>query len=137
MKKALLFALLGIATAVWGAVLTPVAGERMEVFGEPWGEPCPVRAETGHPCPMCGMTRSWAWAARGQIPRALSYSPAGATLWAGLVTAGVIGLCRLVTRDPKRLLVPWQLLVGAVGFWLVVLYAGVWVWRRFGGLPLP
>ncbi len=118
-------------------LLTPVPGEKIEVLGEPFGGPCAFRVESGLPCPMCGMTRSWAWATRGEPVRAFAYNPAGATLWGGLVLCGIIGLSRLVSGDPKRLAVPWQLLVGATIVWLGPLYAGVWLLRTQGFFALP
>jgi hypothetical protein len=42
--------------------------------------PCGVLAETGRPCPSCGMTTALAWATRGRLGRAWSAHPAGAAL---------------------------------------------------------
>ncbi|MDT2738768.1 DUF2752 domain-containing protein [Enterococcus canintestini] len=36
---------------------------------------CPLRAITGVPCPMCGMTRSFIHLAHGDISGAFSYHP--------------------------------------------------------------
>jgi Protein of unknown function (DUF2752) len=42
--------------------------------------PCTFLALTGHPCPTCGMTTSFAWLTRGRIDRAWSANPAGCLL---------------------------------------------------------
>lgn len=58
--------------------------------------PCAFREATGKPCPSCGMTTSFAWAARGDLVRAWGANPAGSLL-APLTLA----------------LIPWFLLVSA------------------------
>lgn len=50
--------------------------------------PCPFASVTGHPCPSCGMTTSFAWFARGRFGRSWGVNPAGmvmASACAGLV----------------------------------------------------
>jgi Protein of unknown function (DUF2752) len=42
--------------------------------------PCHFAQITGHPCPSCGMTTAFAWAARGRFDRSWEANPAGALL---------------------------------------------------------
>ena len=42
--------------------------------------PCVFRATTGHPCPSCGMTTSFAWFARGEPALSWRANPAGSVL---------------------------------------------------------
>ena len=123
-----------LATVLW----SPAPDEHVRFLGLPWGETCGFYLVTGAPCPQCGMTRSWLWMARGDVLRALSYSPAGATLWLWLVATGVVGGLRLVTgryaafAPSRRLMSAWTLV------WLIGLWGAVWVARvAFGWLPLP
>jgi hypothetical protein len=51
--------------------------------------PCPFYYVTGHPCPFCGGTRSFAYMWRGDIADAVRLYPLGPVLFAGtIVTAG-------------------------------------------------
>ena len=50
--------------------------------------PCYFARVTGHPCPSCGMTTSFAWFVRGRFGRSWGANPAGmvlASACAGLV----------------------------------------------------
>lgn len=42
--------------------------------------PCTFALVTGHPCPSCGMTTSFAWFARGRFDRSWRANPAGSVL---------------------------------------------------------
>ena len=42
--------------------------------------PCHFAWVTGHPCPTCGMTTSFAWFARGRLDRSWQANPAGVLL---------------------------------------------------------
>ena len=42
--------------------------------------PCAFALVTGHPCPTCGMTTSFAWFARGRFDRSWRANPAGSVL---------------------------------------------------------
>ncbi|MBV8611721.1 MAG: DUF2752 domain-containing protein [Singulisphaera sp.] len=42
--------------------------------------PCAFAVVTGHPCPTCGMTTSFAWFARGRFDRSWRANPAGSVL---------------------------------------------------------
>jgi hypothetical protein len=41
---------------------------------------CPLRATTGIPCPLCGMTRAVVAAVRGDFAASLRYNPGGVLL---------------------------------------------------------
>jgi uncharacterized protein DUF2752 len=53
--------------------------------------PCPFYTLTGHPCPFCGGTRSFAYMWEGDISDAVRLYPLGPALFAGSVL-GVVGL---------------------------------------------
>ena len=76
---------------------------------------CPMRATTGVPCPTCGMTTSVKACLNLDFAAAISASPAG--IGALVFAAG------LVVVRPKRLVVPWVLLVAVLAF--------MWVWQLF------
>jgi hypothetical protein len=71
--------------------------------------PCPFLTVTGHPCPFCGGTRSFAYTWQGDLPRALALYPLGpllfvATLLAIVALAAALLANRdLVVRVPDRL----------------------------------
>jgi hypothetical protein len=128
--------LLGLATLAVCWLATPGPHESVLLFGEPMFPPCPVRVSTGSPCGQCGMTRSFVWAARGQLWRALQYNPAGLALWSVLVGGGVVGAMRLWRRDPALLRASWWTVGGGVLAWLVLYAVGYGL--RWAGLnPLP
>lgn len=53
--------------------------------------PCPFFYLTGHPCPFCGGTRSFAYMWQGDIADSVRLYPLGPVLFAGSL-AGVAGL---------------------------------------------
>jgi hypothetical protein len=53
--------------------------------------PCPFYYLTGHPCPFCGGTRSFAYMWQGNITDAVRLYPLGPALFAGSLV-GVAGL---------------------------------------------
>jgi hypothetical protein len=53
--------------------------------------PCPFYYLTGHPCPFCGGTRSFAYMWEGDLADAVRLYPLGPLLFAGTL-AGVAGL---------------------------------------------
>ncbi len=55
------------------------------------GPLCPFYYLTGHPCPFCGGTRSFAYMWRGDLSDAVRMYPLGPALFAGTI-AGVGGL---------------------------------------------
>lgn len=79
----------------------------------PWepGVLCPLRATTGVPCPLCGMTTSVTAAVHLDLPAALGANPAG-LLAVGLATY-------LLVRRPPSLPVSLPLIIlGLVAMWL-------------------
>lgn len=128
--------LLGAGAFVAALLFNPGADEWTYFFGRRFGGGCGFLEATGLPCPSCGMTRSWVWLARGHVFKALSYNPAGALLLGSLMWMGVVGAVRLITRDPKKLTHPIQLVGGLLIVWLVVPYLGLWVLRLAGFNPL-
>jgi hypothetical protein len=92
---------------------------------------CRFLAETGYPCPTCGMTTSVSAAARGRLAAAWYAHPAGLAIVAGLLAALAVGGFELVTgADVLRRVRPrpaWALVVAAV-------VLGGWAWMLLSGL---
>lgn len=87
---------------------------------------CPFRALTGLPCPGCGLTRSWVYAAHGWWRESFASNPFGLVVVAAVVLLAVVVVARRVRRTAppnidKALRHPVALAIGAV--WLV--YAAV------------
>jgi hypothetical protein len=79
--------------------------------------PCPFYYLTGHPCPFCGGTRSFAYLWRGDIADAVRLFPLGPLMFAGTVV-GVGGLAVGIlsgrTWRPRLTRMQWRLLwIGA------------------------
>lgn len=76
--------------------------------------PCPFYYITGHPCPFCGGTRSFAYMWRGDIADAVRLYPLGPALFGGTLL-GVGGLAAGVitgrTWTPRLTTSQWRLLV--------------------------
>ena len=72
--------------------------------------PCPFRAATGLPCPLCGATRAFALAVRGDGDW-LSYNAPWVVLAALLIVAGIAALFGALPRPGSR-----ALAVAAVAF---------------------
>lgn len=77
------------------------------------GIACPLRATTGIPCPLCGMTTSVEETVRLDLDAAVAANPAG-------VVAVAVAVALLVVR-PARLRLPW--LVAPVAL------AAMWLWE--------
>ncbi len=78
--------------------------------------PCPFFYLTGHPCPFCGGTRSFAYMWRGDLTDAVRLYPLGPVFFAGTLV-GVAGLAAGVvsgrTLTPNLSSRQWRLLMVA------------------------
>jgi hypothetical protein len=85
--------------------------------GAPFMPPCPFRTLTGLPCPLCGGTRAFAWAARADAGF-LHYNAFWVLVAALMVVAGAVVLIRgrgfldELTRTPRRAVITLVLLGG-------------------------
>jgi hypothetical protein len=62
--------------------------------------PCPFLTLTGHPCPFCGGTRSYAYMWQGDAGRAAALYPLGPVLfWATLAAIPMLALALVLDRD--------------------------------------
>ena len=77
--------------------------------------PCPFRAATGLPCPLCGATRAFAFAVRGDGGWT-AYNAPWVVLAALAVLAGVIALAGRLPRVRTRPAVAAALLFVAVAW---------------------
>lgn len=78
--------------------------------------PCPFYFLTGHPCPFCGGTRSFAFMWQGDIPNSVRLYPLGPALFAGTFAgAGALaaGLVTGRTWTPRLARSQWILVVVA------------------------
>jgi hypothetical protein len=67
--------------------------------------PCPFLVLTGHPCPFCGGTRSFAYMWQGTLPRAAELYPLGPLMFVGTLVAIPVLLAGVLTNRTLR----WQL----------------------------
>ena len=76
-----------------GGCLPFAAGALMAPPGEsgPGGLPCPFREVTGLPCPLCGATRAFALASRGDA-RVWHFNAAWVVIAAAALLAGILAL---------------------------------------------
>ena len=80
--------------------------------------PCPFYYLTGHPCPFCGGTRSFAYMWQGDIANAVRLYPLGPLLFGGtLIGVGglAVGIVSGHTWMPKLTRLQWRLLWMGVG----------------------
>jgi hypothetical protein len=92
--------------------------------------PCPFYYLTGHPCPFCGGTRSFAYMWRGDLSDAVRLYPLGPALFAGTlagVAALAVGIVSGRTWAPR--LTPSQWRVLAIGVVSAVLMS--WALKFF------
>jgi len=79
---------------------------------------CPFYLLTGHPCPFCGGTRSFAYMWQGDLADAVRLYPLGPVLFAGTLTGAgglAAGLLTSRTWTPRLTPLQWRLLwMGAV-----------------------
>jgi hypothetical protein len=132
-------AMLGFALLTWTCALLvePRPDNWVYLFGHQVGETCALIQVAGVPCPSCGMTRSFAWAARFQWITSWLYNPAGLTLFLSITGAGLLGAARLATSKPNLWTLPYNPLVIAVLSWTTGLYVVPWLLRVAGINPLP
>jgi hypothetical protein len=64
--------------------------------------PCPFLAVTGHPCPFCGGTRSFAYMWRGDLERATALYPLGPALFGATLAAIPVLLAGVVLDRDLR-----------------------------------
>lgn len=78
--------------------------------------PCPFYYLTGHPCPFCGGTRSFAYMWRGDIADAVRLYPLGPALFAGtLLGAGGLLTGAITGRTWTPRLTPGQWRLVGIG----------------------
>ncbi|MFH1109252.1 MAG: DUF2752 domain-containing protein [Planctomycetota bacterium] len=109
------------------ARLEPAAGGigTHEQLGLP---PCGMAMIWGLPCPTCGMTTAFAYAARGQFAAAFHAQPAGLTLALATASGAFAAGGTLVTGRSYR--VNWtRLSPTRVGCGAVVVVLGAWVYE--------
>ena len=94
---------------------------------------CPFLAVTGHPCPLCGGTRSFAAMWRGDVVGAFHYHPLGPLLFAGALLGVAVLAGLLLAGRTVRIGMEVEKRVYVAG--LAVLVA-VWA-ARLALLPLP
>jgi hypothetical protein len=58
---------------------------------------CPFLALTGHPCPFCGGTRSFAYVWQGNLSRSAALYPLGPLLFVGTLGAILVLVAALLT----------------------------------------
>lgn len=119
------------------AMLTPSASGRgtHRSLGLP---ACGTLAETGYPCPTCGMTTAVAWTVRGRVDKAFGAHAAGPLVAVALAVCAAGGAAQGITGRPilHRLRIDWRLLLA-----LVVLVFAAWgvrtlVYAQRGIYPL-
>jgi uncharacterized protein DUF2752 len=88
--------------------------------------PCPFFYITGHPCPFCGGTRSFAYMWQGDVSDAVRLYPLGPALFAGSVV-GVVGLAAGIvsgrTWAPNLSSRQWRLLTIGIVATLAISWA--------------
>jgi hypothetical protein len=105
------------ALLVAGGCLPFAAGALMD--GDGPALPCPFREATGVPCPLCGASRAFVLAVRGD-GEALRYNAAWVARAAAVIVAGLIALAASasgrspVTRVRAALVAPPRLAVALV-----------------------
>lgn len=128
---------LAVASLLAGGLLEPRPDQYCYLFGDRVGGPCTFQRLAGFPCPQCGMTRSVAWAARGELLRAASFSPGGLVLFLAVQAAGVTSLVQLIRRDERAVPIRAGTVAALSLMWAVLLVLVPFVARAFGYMPLP
>jgi hypothetical protein len=112
-----------IAAAAWLAAIAVALATGALGVGETLvdeGPGCALRAITGVPCPLCGMTHATVALGAGDLAGAVAAHPL-----APLVLAGIVALCAAVVRGGgERVLRRWPAWVaGLAVVWLARLWA--------------
>ena len=76
---------------------------------------CPLRAITGIPCPLCGMTRACVAAVHGHVATSLAFNPAGVFV----VLTALVAIVR-----PQ-----WLTRLRAPAWVMLVAFGALWVWN--------
>jgi hypothetical protein len=86
---------------------------------------CPFLTVTGHPCPFCGGTRSFAYMWQADVRHALALYPLGPLLFVATLVAMPVLIASVVMGRTVgiRLSGPWQRAVALV---VVLTLAGSW-----------
>lgn len=84
--------------------------------------PCPFRTVTGLPCPLCGATRAFGFAAQGSADF-LRFNAVSVAVAAACILLGALGLA--VPRFAERISRPPRRVVIAVA---VLAVASAWAW---------
>lgn len=86
--------------------------------------PCPFYFTTGHPCPFCGGTRSFAYMWQGDIADSVRLYPLGPALFAGTFAGvGALALGLATGRTWTQRLTKAQWIVLATGAATLVLFS--------------
>lgn len=92
--------------------------------------PCTFLWATGFPCPFCGMTTSWTWAAHGEIARSIHTQPMGFAFF--LATAAFVPILFAMALTGRRAFRPEDVLarIRPRG-WMAIFVAVVagWLWK--------
>jgi hypothetical protein len=130
--------LLGVSSFAAALILEPRPDEFCYIFGHKFGDECAFTVVSGLPCPQCGMTRAFAWGARGHLIKAWLYNPGGIALFLWMQAGAIVGAARLVRRDAKAWTLPPRVVFGWTLLWLIGLYTVPWFLRIGAGVnPLP
>jgi len=105
----------------------------------PWSKVpsfCGFRNFTGHPCPGCGMTRSWIYIIHGRVLDGMTINPFGSLLFVWLVLSLLYLALRSFAGLPAIRLSFTP--TGRVVFWslLGVLLAANWAYTWMSGVAL-
>jgi hypothetical protein len=133
--------LIGAATAVGAAAVLGLAAwlepspAGLGTHSQLAMPPCGWIAMADVPCPTCGMTTAFAYAADGNLLAALGAQPMGAVLALAVAMALVVGVYTAVTGSRVAVLFGrlwsrraiWGLGLGVGGAWIykIIIYKGV------------
>ena len=121
-------ALGGATPLAVASMLTPAAAGlgTHQALGLP---ACGWASMSGVPCPSCGMTTAFAWAARGDLLSSLIAQPMGMLLAVGSSMAVVAGVWAAVTGAQIQRPLGSVLLHRRVGWALLVVFLASWGWK--------